>query len=434
MSANVCHVSVVADDDAGAVDLALPARLPLASLIPDIARLAGADTDAPARWQLATLCGAVLDESVPLRDQDVRDGDVLLLSAAPPRVPRFDRTDVVTAVLESAPSPGDTRALRVSVGSLVAAAGALAAVVGHGSASPAVVAVLLCAVAGAAVTVSRAGREPWVGAPLGCLTVLLTALCGALLVPGRFDAPHALLGTAAAAAVSLVLLRLRVGSPVASTASACAGLLCTAAVSGAVVWSVPGQAAGVVLALLALGALSLSPRLSVVLSGLAPAPSLTDPPVADADRRAAAGHRVLVGLVIGVGAAACAGTAVVSIAVLRGAGHWPSSAAFCAVVGAALLLRSRCYAAGRCRWALAMSGLFSLATAFVIVAVRHGDWVAVIAVCAGVAAIVRESPSEPSPVASRSVEVFEYVVLAAVAPVACAALDVFTLIRTSSLI
>ncbi|WP_286149212.1 type VII secretion integral membrane protein EccD [Mycobacterium sp. IS-1496] len=434
MSANMCHVTVHADDDSGAVDLALPARLPVASLIPDIVRLAGADTGAPARWQLATLLGTVLDDSVPLWDQDVRDGDVLLLSAALPRVPRFDRGDAVTAVLTSAPPPGDTRALRVTLGLVAASAGALAAVAGHRSVSPAVAGVLLCVVAGVAVTASRAGREPWVCGPLGCLTVLMTALCGALVVPGPFDAPHVLLGTAAAAAVSLVLLRLRVGSPVAATASACAGLLCTAAMSGAVLWSVPRHAVGVLLALLALGALSLTPRLSVAFSGLAPAPSLTDPPVADADRRAMAGHRILVGSVIGVCAAASAGTAVVSIAVLRGAGHWLSSAAFCAVVGAALLLRSRCYAAGRCRWALALSGLCSLAAAFVVVAVRHGHWAAVVAVCIGVTAIVRESPAEPSPVASRSVEVFEYVVLAAVAPVACAALDVLTLVRTSSLI
>ncbi|ORB20825.1 type VII secretion integral membrane protein EccD [Mycolicibacterium monacense DSM 44395] len=433
VSANVCHVSVHADD-VGAVDLALPARLPVASLIPDIVRLAGADTGTPARWELATLCGTVLDEAVPLQDQDVRDGDVLLLSPTLSRVPRFDRPDVVTAVLASAPPQGDTRALRVVVGVIAAAAGALAGLAGQRSASLITLGMLACLVGGTAVAMSRAGREMWVCGPLGWLTVLLAGLCGALAVPGALDVPHALLGVAAAAAVSLVLLRLRVGSPVVSTAAACAGLLCAAVMSGAVVWQVSPHSAGVALALLALGALSLAPRLSVLLSGLAPAPSLTDELLPDAAHRAAAGHRLLVGLVIGICAAACIGTAVVAIGGLSGARHWLSGTAFCVVAGAAMLLRSRCYAAGACRWALTLSGSCSLTAAFVVAAMRYGPWAAAVAVCAGVTVIVRESPGEPSPLAARSVEVLEYAVLAAVVPVACAALDLFAMVRTSDLI
>lgn len=433
MSANVCHVSVHADD-VGVVDLVLPARLPLASLIPDIVRLAGANTGTPARWELATLRGTVLDEAVPLQDQDVRDGDVLLLSRALSRVPRFDRPDVVTAVLAAAPPQGDTRALRVIVGLVAAAAGALAGLAAQRSASLITLGVLSCLVGGTAVATSRAGREMWVCGPLGWLTVLMAGLCAALVVPGPLDAPHALLGVAAAAAVSLVLLRLRVGSPVVSTAAACAGLLCAVVMSGAVLWRVPPHSAGVALALLAIGALSLAPRLSVLLSGLAPAPSLTDEPLPDAARRAAAGHRILVGLVIGICAAASIGAAMVAAGGLSGARHWLSGSAFCAVAGAALLLRSRCYAAGRCRWALTLSGLCSLTAAFVAMAMRYGPWAALVAVCAGVTVIVRERPDEPSPLAVRSVEVLEYAVLAAVVPVACAALDVFAIVGTSDLI
>lgn len=67
-------------------------------------------------------------------------------------------------------------------------------------------------------------------------------------------------------------------------------------------------------------------------------------------------------------------------------------------------------------------------------AMRYGPWAAVVAVCAGVTVIVRERPDEPSPLAVRSVEVLEYAVLAAVVPVACAALDVFAIVGTSDLI
>lgn len=435
MPLNVCHVSVQADDDVGVVDLALPARLPVASLLPEIVRLAGADVDAPGRWRLATMCGTVLDESIALHDQDVRDGDLLLLSAEPPRVPRFERTDPTTVVLATAPPPGDTRALRVAGGLCAAVVGAPVLVTGRGTTAALVTAVaLVCVVAGATVAASRSRRGPWVCAPLGCITVLVTAVCAAVAVPGPLGVSHALLGSAAAAAVSIALLRVGAGSPGVSTASACGALLCAGASSVAVLWRVPGHSVGVVLAVTALGAVSSAPRLSVLLSGLAPAPSLTFDGVTDAERRSAAGHRILVGLVTGACSAAAIGAVVVAIGSLRGTGHWLTGAVFCAVVGSALAMRARCYAAGRCRWALVVSGLCCLTSALVVTAAHCGFWVAGVAVCAGVTVLVREGPGEPSPIASRAVEVLEYAVLAAVVPAACAALDVFALVRTSSLI
>lgn len=436
MSANVCHVSVYADE-AEAVDLTLPARLPLAALIPDIVRLVVADhTGAPSRWQLATVRGTVLDESIPLQENGIRNGDRLLLSTAERHVPVFGRADLVTTVLATAPAAGDTRALRAAAGLVAATAGALACVAGRGGVTASLLTgcALLCVIAGAAVVAARARRGPWVCGPLGILTVLMAALCGALAVPGPLGAPHALLAAAMTAAVSLVLLRLEVGSSVASTASAHFGLLGAAPLSGAVLWRLPAHSVGVMLGLLALGALSMAPRLSVVLCGLAPAPSLADEPVPDAQRRAEAGHRVLVGLIAGACAAAAVGTVVVAAGCLRGAGDWRSAAAFCAVVGTAMLLRARWHAAGRCRWALTLAGTCSLTAGFAILAGQYGHWAAAVAMCAGVTVIAHDGSGERSPVAARSLEMVEYAVLAAVVPVACAALDVFSLVRTSSLI
>ncbi|WP_231643365.1 type VII secretion integral membrane protein EccD [Mycolicibacterium baixiangningiae] len=436
MSLNVCHISVHADEADG-VDLTLPARLPLAALIPDIVRLVVADhTGTPGRWQLVTVGGTVLDETIPLQEHGIRDGDRLLLSTAQQHVPVFGRRDLVTTVLATAPEPADTRALRVTAGLIAATAGAVACVAGRGAVTASLITgcVLLCVVAGPAVAASRSGRGPWVCGPLGSLTVLVAALCGALAVPGPFGAPHAVLAAATTVAVSLVLLRLEVGSSVASTASACCGLLTAAALSGALLWQLPAHSVGVALSLLALGALSVAPRLSVVLSGLAPAPSLTDEPLPDAQRRADSGHRALVGLVVGACAAASIGTAIVAVRCLRHSGHWLPDAALCAVIGTALLLRSRWYAAGRCRWALTLSGICSLAAGFAVLAAQYGHWAAVVAICAGVTVIVHDDSGERSPVASRSLEMFEYAVLAAVVPVACAALDVFSLVRNSSLI
>ncbi|BCI51915.1 hypothetical protein NIIDNTM18_11930 [Mycolicibacterium litorale] len=425
-----------ADTDSGPVDLVLPAGLPVASLLPDIVELVAAGSDdIRGRWQLATVCGTVLDESIALREQGIGDGDLLLLSPAQPRVPTFARADLVTAVLTTAPTPGDTRALRVTAGLVAASAGIAASVAGRGGATASLLsaAALLCVVAGATVVTSRTGRGSCVCDPLACLTVLTAALCGALVVPGPLHAAHALLATAVAAAVGLALLRIGVGAPTASTAFACGGLLGAAALSGAVLWDLPAHTVGVTAALLGLGALSLAPRLSVVMSGLAPAPSLADEPHPDADRRARAGHRALVGLVIGASATVGVGAAVVAVGSLRGPGHWLPDAAFCAVVGSALVLRARCYAAGRCRWALVASGTCSLTAGFVVLVAHYGHWAAALAVCAGVAVIAREAPEERSPVASRALEVVEYAVLAAVVPVGCAALDVFNLARTASL-
>ncbi|MGE2715676.1 type VII secretion integral membrane protein EccD [Mycolicibacterium litorale] len=437
MSANVCHVSVHADDGVDAVDLVLPTALPVASLMPDIVELVvSGDTGTAAHWQLATVCGTVLDESVALREQGIGDGDLLLLSPAKPPVPAFGRTDPVTAVLTAAPPATDGCALRAVAGLVVAAAGIAGCLAGRGAMTASLITAgtVLAVASGAAVASSRSDRGAWVSGPLGCLIVLMAALCGALAVPGPFGAPHALLAAATASAAALILLRVGVGDPIASTAAASAGLLCAAAISVAVLWNPPGDAVGVVMALSGLGALSLAPRLTVVASGLGPPPSPDDEPFLDVDRRASTGHRILVGLVVGACATAGLGAAIVAAACLRGSGPWLPDAAFCAVVGSALLLRARCYAAGRCRWALIVSGTCSLTGLLAIVVAQYGHWAAAAAVCAGVIAIVHDAPAESSPVASRALEVFEYAVLAAVVPAACAALDVFSLVRTASLL
>lgn len=430
MSANMCHVSVHAGD-VDAVDLALPARIPVAALLPDIVRMTGVDAGAAGRWQLATVCGTVLDESVPLSEQHVRDGDRLLLSTTLPRLPSFDRADTVTAVLAAAPPSADPGALRVTAGLTAAGVGVLAGATLR--ISPLGAAVLMCAVAGVTVVAARSGRGASVCGPLGCLAVAVAALAGLSAVPGPADVPHWLLGSAAAVVVSVVLLRMGIGWAVVSTATGCLGALGMAVFSSAAVWQMSWHSVGVVGVALALGALSLAPRVSVLAAGLGPPPSLLAEPVDDADRRARVGHRILAGLVVGISAAAAVATAAVAVCCLRGEAHWVSTAVLCAVTGSALLLRARCYSSGACRWTLMLSGSCSLAGAFVLLAAAWDSWAAVAAVGVGMAVIAADGRGELSPVAARAVDVFEYAILAAVVPAVCAALDVFALVRTSSL-
>src|SRR3954466_5041615 len=62
------------------VDLALPTRLQVGELLPDIVDLVGERAREGERWRLSRLDGSVLVESAAVEDSRVEDGDVLLLS------------------------------------------------------------------------------------------------------------------------------------------------------------------------------------------------------------------------------------------------------------------------------------------------------------------------------------------------------------------
>ncbi|TFV54845.1 type VII secretion integral membrane protein EccD [Mycobacterium sp. PS03-16] len=437
MSAQVYRISVHAGDDGTATDLVVPAHLPLAALLPDIVRLAAPEVGPGRHWRLSRLCGTVLDEDAALADQDVGDGDLLVLRDAAQPLPRFDRTDLATAVAATAAPPTDTRALRSSAGLWIALAGLVAwPVVPPGQwLSTVTAAVTLCGVTAVAVTAGRSGRRLWVGGPLAVLAVVTAAVCASQLTGGPLGPEQALLAAAAAAAMSSVLLRFGLGPPMLLTALVTGALITSAGWCAAVVWRLPVPAVGVVLAVLAFGVLTAAPRISIALTGLAPAASLTDAPVDDAAYRAAAGHRMLTGLVLG-----CCGVFVFASAAIgfaRGSAAWPAGAVFGAAVGAALLLRGRTYASGRCRAGLTLAGVAALTATFcctVAAIPQHGHWAAAAAVAGGVVAICHDARSESTPVVARAVEVAEYVALAAVVPTACAALGLFDVVRHASLL
>ncbi|MEY9942417.1 type VII secretion integral membrane protein EccD [Streptacidiphilus sp. MAP5-3] len=74
-----CRVTVVAPDSR--IDVALPEDVPLADIYPEVLRLSGqtqAD-GAPTGFHLVRRDGSVLDSSLPLQAQQVRDGELLSL-------------------------------------------------------------------------------------------------------------------------------------------------------------------------------------------------------------------------------------------------------------------------------------------------------------------------------------------------------------------
>ncbi|MEY9878231.1 type VII secretion integral membrane protein EccD [Streptacidiphilus sp. MAP12-33] len=74
-----CRVTVVAPDSR--IDVALPEDVPLADVYPEVLRLSGQTQaeGAPTGFHLVRRDGTVLDSSLPLQAQHVRDGDLLSL-------------------------------------------------------------------------------------------------------------------------------------------------------------------------------------------------------------------------------------------------------------------------------------------------------------------------------------------------------------------
>ncbi|OBB57347.1 type VII secretion integral membrane protein EccD [Mycobacterium sp. 852013-51886_SCH5428379] len=431
----MCLVSVHTNaETADGVDLALPAGVRLAELLPDIVDLTAARDGGADGWRLSRVGGAVLDTDRTLRELDVRDGDLLLLETADVTTPRLGRDDWVARVMASTPDPVTVNPAVAVLGPVFAVVGALAcAVPGTGPVTVGLVVVLLC---GAAVCAAAAGRSQSAAAtPLSVLTVALAAATGMQVVPGEMAASHALLAATAAAVASLALLRFHIGDTTPLTALASTSALTAGAGLAAVSVPLPPASAAALLTVVSLAALSASPRVSLLLAGLGPA--AVDPdPTADADDRCASGHRILAGLVLGGSATLTLASLAVAAATLHRTGPWVAGALLCGAAGLVLLLRGRTFASARARWAFTINGTCCLVFGFVIVASalpRHTHWLGAALVCAGVAAIMRTGRGEMSPVAVRALDITEYLAIAAVPPLACTVLGLYRLVRDLAL-
>lgn len=443
----------------------------------------------PSAWCLAAVAGAEMPPGATLGVLGVLDGDLLRLRprAEAPPPPVFD--DPVDAVAEVVPAadgtpgpwarvgsrggsdgwapaeplavrPWDTGCRRraglaaAGLAALVAAA-LLAAARGLGPHADPVAAVTaglaaLCALGAAA----RAGVTDRVAAVvLAGGSVPLAAACGLASVPGAPGAGHVLLATAlaaAAAAGALTVLDepepLLVGAVVAATAGALTALLGTFDTASAA-----GLAAGA--AAVAVAALPMLPKISVGLAGL-PAPVVPTTPedmlaadaqwqLDDADdirHHAWLAHVYLGGLVIGACLVAAVGAAMAAATGGRG------GMVFAAVVVAVLLLRSRSYATALASAAPLAAGL-TAATVLAWAVTRTGPGLggagligtaigAGLLVAAAVAVgLVRDGSAagsggrEPSPVARRTVDVLEAILVVATFPLALWVLDLYRAVQ-----
>ncbi len=426
-------------------DLALPASVPVAVLIPSILDiLAGRGVDGSSQpearhYQLSRPGAAALSTSATLAQNGIRDGSVLVLtqSPTPPPAPRND--DVAEAVSVTLDAKGrpwtrNRQATRLTgaVGaSCLTGIGALALIRNAFSVSVTGTTAGIAALASAvallfAAIAHRTYGEAIAGLALSVIGTAFAAVAGFLAVPGAPGVPNVLLAAAAAVVTSVLAMHVSGCGVVTLTAISCVAMIGAVAALVGVVTGAPLRVLGSVSALISLGMLGLAARLSIVLAGLSP--RLTPEP--DLEIKATRADNWLTSLLIAFSSTAAVGAVV---AVLVGAPRL-SCIAFGALTGALLLLRARSDD-GRRRLAFSACGLVITATTFGVVALStpdHGAWVAAVTATLAAAAIYLGfvvPAISLSPVIRRGVEVLECLALVAVVPMTCWICGVYSAVR-----
>lgn len=444
------------------VDVALPADVPLAELVPLVLELLGEPRPphSPSPWRFSGATGGPLPPAATLDGLGVLDGELLRIGphAPAPAAPVFD--DPVDALAATAGQGGGTggAALRagIAVGGAVLAGGLVALVQGlSGGPAPQVVLMVLAvllATTATAVCLARAAGAAGDGAAgngaarLGAVTaatcaVPFAAAAGWVAVPGPPGSGQLLVaGAAAGTAAAVGQVVVRVIAPVLVATVVVGTVLVVLALLRLWLHLPPeALAAGAGASALAVG--PLLPRLALRLAGL-PQPSVP----ADADELVGTGgldqlppdelsdqadlaRGFLAGLV--AGAATVVGAAAVPVAA---AGGW-SGPALATVILIVTGLRSRGFADRTPARASLIAALAGAAAVAVVVA-AHGGPVTRLVIAAGTgavglaaAAMIGRAEPVASPVSRRTVDLLEGALMAAAIPLALGAMGAYALVR-----
>ncbi|GAA4532654.1 type VII secretion integral membrane protein EccD [Amycolatopsis samaneae] len=447
--AGLCRLSIRAPGRS--FDLAVPADVPLADLVPTMVGYAGNDLDEAGLdhggWVLQDLGGEPLDDEATPEALGLRDGQVLYLRSredALPAVHFDDLVDGIGAGLRDRPGawrPAATKWLLHGL-ALVAATLAWSAILLPGPILPRasaaiVVAVLLLAASGSA---SRAVGDAVAGTLYGVAAVPFFALAG-LLVPGPAAAPSALLLASATAAAGGVVLAL-VASGTHPHVHLGVLVVCVFGVLTAGVMLLTGEVAPAfaVTAVLAVLFGAFLPGLAFRLAGLKMPPLPTtaeqlqegiDPhPSRTVLDRGAVADRYLTALFLATG--------VVCAAVITGlltAGGW-APAVLAGLLGALLLLHGREVGGLRTRLAVVLPGAYGLVALTVTQAVRldlTGRFLLVAGVLLAGAALMVAGWTVPGrrmvPYWGRIADVVHVLFAVALLPMALLVLGVFGFLR-----
>lgn len=411
----LCRLSIHAeyDDASRIVDVALPRTISLHALLPTVVDLAGLShphAGAPSQWHLGWVSGQPIDLALTLAENDVRDGDVLVLTLQTPPPLRHGDWDPCATVASTSDTRSESPVAEMVCGwALLTGAVTLA---WTGLSTERIVHLAIAAVA-ACMVMALAISAPHRSA-LRIVAVTMCAVTGFLAVPSGPAAANVFLAAVAACSSAALLARWTdLWSPSLIAAGAFSIIVAMSCAVPMVVAASPA-AIGVVVTLASLAVLAASARLAAALSGLAP----SEHP-ADVSDRAARGHAMLSGLVAGCACGAAVGSTLVLIAHLHDGADPLRRAAFTAVVGLALVLRVRVHASPPRRAALTSAGLICATVALVIAVDESAvlaPWCAALVIGAGLAAAGR--PDLGSSI-GRGLDIIDYVALTAIIPLGC---------------
>jgi type VII secretion integral membrane protein EccD len=437
-------VRVTVASGARRVDLVLPGSVPVAELVPELARSVGV-LDAVTvygGYRLVTQDGRELAGDAGLTVQGIEDGGLLTIAAgvddAPPRV--YDdvveaMTDVVERDLKPWEPASGRRTALVAAG-LLMALGAVALFIQDSDFAAVGAAVVALALVTGAIVLSRAQREPEAAVAVAWMGAGYAAVAGFMLAPDGmlFGLPMACAGAGAllAGLASLVGLgdgRTLVIPPVVVGAILLAtGLVMEAAAFDPAVVLTTTLAlvvmVGSVFPWLALGATGTTVDQLYSVEDITADPEDIDPARVGADARVA--HEILVAVSATVGLLL---VLTAPLAVSLGV-----AGTLLAIVAAlVVMLRTRQYRTGSEVLVGLVSGIAGLASVAVSMLWLHPGWrptaAVVLAVTGAVLLAVTLLPSTPSVRRGRFGDLAESVCLLALLPLLVVATGVFAAIR-----
>ena len=427
------------------VDLVLPAAVPVAELLPELARSVGVldATTVYGGYRLVTQEGRELAPDAGLTMQGVEDGVVLTVTAGvddeAPRV--YD--DVVEAMTDIVErdlrpwQPASGRRTALAAAALLLALGAIALLIQSGTMAAVAAGLVSLGLLSGAIVLSRVQDEPeaavavaWMGGAYAAVAGLLAAPAGAL-----FGLPTALAGAGALAAGLIALVGLGAGRTlvlppiVVGAVFLATGLVMRVAAFDAAVVLTTGLVlvvmAGSILPWLALAATGTSVDQLFTVADITADPSDIDADRVGSDARVA--HEILVAVGATVGLLL---VLVAPLAVSLGLSGALTAAMCCLVV----MLRTRQYRIGSEVLVGLVSGIAGLATIGVSVLWLQPDWrpaAAVVLAAVGALLLVATLvPSPPSVRRGRLGDLAETVALVSLPPLLILATGVFEAIRS----
>lgn len=449
------------------LDLAIPSHVPLAELLPEVLRRAGetgGELDihltldrgragmSAGGWVLRRGDGALLRGDAALANQGVRDGDVLYLVPRNLTWPEPQYDDVIEEVAATARAHGRawdataTRVFALVAAGLVLLTGlvTLVAVAPPRSVPALVAAGVAMVLLAVGALLSRAIGDGVAGAAAAGMGLPYAAVAGLLFAlaetPGlAVPADALLLGSCAllfAAAVGAVAVGDGLRVFVAGATLGLAGLVGSALRS-----FLPGQRVAAILVVVLVAGIGLAPLLAVRFGRL-PLPVVTaSPQLLAAERRPSRpellaavvrGDEILIGSLTGIAVAA---TACVAVLAAVGGIAAPLLGGLAAT---AMLLRGRLYPTVAARLPLLAGGLTGVAMTATAAAAASGSATRLLAValaCAAVVALIATAatahrrPAGASPYLGRFADILDVIAVVALAPVACAVLDLYAWVR-----